>query len=196
MSRAPQQRSIATKASLLKAAHDIVVASSFTDMRVEEVVLRAGVAKGTFFSHFKDKDAIMVALIGEDLATVTDQMRAAPAPTDAATMVDALAPLIAIIGAERTVFEIVVRHSGAMSITDIGPIGQNFIDQVHLFAGWIAPLQGTIYRTDVAPELLAEGIQAFVIQCIAMNFCLVESETPLADRLRAYLVPWLSAPKS
>lgn len=196
MSRAPQQRSISTKASLLKAARDIVVASSFTDMRVEEVVLRAGVAKGTFFSHFKDKDAIMVALIGEDLATVMDLMRAAPAPTDAATMVDALAPLIAIIGAERTVFEIVVRHSGAMSITDIGPIGQNFIDQVHLFAGWIAPLQGTIYRTDVAPELLAEGIQAFVIQCIAMNFCLVESETPLADRLRAYLVPWLSAPKS
>ena len=196
MSRAPQQRRVATHGRLLQAARDIVAASSFADMRVEEVVLRAGVAKGTFFSHFKDKDALMVALIGETLATVMDDMRTAPAPTDAVTLVTSLSPLIAVMGAERTVFDVAMRNSGALAIEDIGPIAQNFIDQIHLFAEWIAPLQGTTFRNDVDAGLLAEGIQAFLVQCIALQFCMVESKVALDDRLLSYLTPWLTAPKA
>jgi len=196
MSRAPQQRRIATHASLLAAAREIVAASSYADMRVEEVVLRAGVAKGTFFSHFKDKDALMVVLIGEALERAMAELTAAPAPTNVQNLVATLAPLIDMMGAERTVFDVVVRNSGAMAIEELGPIAQNFADQIALFVRWIAPLQGTAYRTDVDPALLGEGIQAFLIQCIAMNFCLVESQMALEDRLLSYLTPWLTVPQT
>lgn len=194
MSRAPQQRRIATHARLLDAAREIVADSSYGAMRVEEVVLRAGVAKGTFFAHFKDKDALMVALIGEDLERAMAELRA-ETPQDAQGIVTALAPLIAAVGSEQAVFDVVLRNSGAMTVEDLGPIAQNFLDQIHLFAAWIGPLQGRAYRSDVDPALLGEGIQAFLIQCIAMTFCMVESETPLDARLLAYLDPWLSAPK-
>jgi len=196
MSRAPQKRRLATNARLLQATRDIVAASSFADMRVEEVVLKAGVAIGTFFSHFKDKDAVMVALVGEDLTAVMDDMKAAPPPTDVPSMVVALAPLVGEIGKERAVFDLIMRHSGAMAVTDIGPIAQNFVDQIHLFAGWIAPQQGKAFRGDTSAALLAEGIQAFLVQCIAMTFCMVESQTAFEDRLRSYLDPWLSPPKA
>lgn len=195
MSRAPQQRRLATNARLLDAARAIVAASSYADMRVEEVVLKAGVAKGTFFSHFKDKDAIMVALIGEDLERAMREMHAKPAPESVADLVDALAPLIAIMAADRVAFDVVVRNSGAMAVEALGPIAQNFVDQVTLFVAWIMPLQGRVFRADVDAALLGEGIQAFLIQCIAMNFCLVENQTPLEDRLTAYLTPWLIAPQ-
>ena len=195
MSRAPQQRRLATNARLLDAARAIVATSSYADMRVEEVVLKAGVAKGTFFSHFKDKDAIMVVLIGEDLERAMNEMHAAPRPENVTDLVDALAPLIAIMGSDRVAFDVVVRNSGAMAVEVLGPIAQNFVDQVTLFAAWIAPLQGQIFRADVDAALLGEGIQAFLIQCIAMNFCLVESQTALEDRLLSYLTPWLIAPR-
>lgn len=196
MSRAPQQRRIATHTRLLAAAREIVAASSYADMRVEEVVLRAGVAKGTFFSHFKDKDALMVVLIGEELERVMAELAAAPAPTDVQSLIATLAPLIDMMGAERTVFDVVVRNSGAMAIEELGPIAQNFVDQITLFVRWIAPLQGTAFRTDVDPALLGEGIQAFLIQCIAMNFCLVESQMALEERLLSYLTPWLTVPQT
>ena len=195
MSRAPQKRRIATHTRLLEAARDIVATSSYADMRVEEVVLRAGVAKGTFFSHFKDKDAVLAALIGEDLSRVMDDLAAVPQPRNVKDLVAALSPLIAAMGAERTVFDVVVRYSGAMAVEEIGPIATVFVDQIELFARWIRPLQGTVYRADTDAELLAEGIQAFLVQCIAMDFCLVESTTPLEERLLSYLVPWLSAPR-
>ncbi|MEL6570010.1 MAG: TetR/AcrR family transcriptional regulator [Pseudomonadota bacterium] len=196
MSRAPQQRRIATHARLLDSAREIVAASSYAEMRVEEVVLRAGVAKGTFFSHFKDKDALLVVLIGEELERVMSDLVVAPPPEDIESLVAALAPLVAAMGSERTVFDIVVRNSGAMAIEEIGPIAQNFGDQIALFVRWIAPLQGTAFRSDADPALLGEGIQAFLVQCIAMNFCLVESQMALEERLLSYLTPWLSAPQA
>ncbi|MEL6641598.1 MAG: TetR/AcrR family transcriptional regulator [Pseudomonadota bacterium] len=196
MSRAPQQRRIATHARLLGSAREIVAASSYAEMRVEEVVLRAGVAKGTFFAHFKDKDALLVVLIGEELERVMTDLVEAPPPEEIESLVTALAPLVSAMGSERTVFDFVVRNSGAMAIEEIGPIAQNFGDQIALFVRWITPLQGTAFRSDVDPALLGEGIQAFLVQCIAMNFCLVESQVALEERLLSYLTPWLSAPQA
>ena len=194
MSRAPQQRRIATHSRLIAAAKEIVAGSSFADMRVEEVVLKAGVAKGTFFAHFKDKDALMEDLIGADLEAAIAAMRAAPAPQDVNGFTQALAPLSAVMGKERVVFDVILRRSGALADQDFGPIAQNFVDQIMLMAEWIAPLQGRTLRDDTDAALLAEGVQAFVVQTIAMSFCAVESAVPSPDRLQAYLTPWLGLP--
>ena len=193
MSRAPQKRRLETRARLLAAASELVGEGGFDALRVEEVVLRAGVAKGTFFSHFGDKDALMAEMIGERLASVMDDLKAALPPKDAAGMADALDPLIEEMASERVVFDIVLRYSGAAGVTDIGPIAQNFIDQVYLFVAWVTPLRGVSIRDDVDVMLQAEGIQAFLLQAIALSYCAVEGQVDRRARLRTYLDAWLTA---
>ncbi|MFD1342183.1 TetR/AcrR family transcriptional regulator [Litorisediminicola beolgyonensis] len=192
MTRAPQARRQRTHDRLIAAAREIAAAEGYAAMRVEEVVLRAGVAKGTFFSHFADKDALLAVLIGEDLAQAMVEIARAPVPTTARGIADALSPLISVMSAERTVFDVVLRYSGAAAIEEIGPIAQNFLDQIHLLAGWISPLQGHTLRGDVPAELLAEGVQAFLIQSIAMSYCAVEGQVDRSERLRGYLEVWLA----
>lgn len=194
MSRAPQKRRLETHARLLEAAKAIVADNSFAAMRVDEVVLKAGVAKGTFFAHFKDKDALMEALVAEDLAAAMVTMQSSALPDSVDAFVNAVSPLMCVFGSERIVFDLIMRHSGALALDEIGPIAQNFIDQIGLFATWIAPGQGQIFRADAPPDLLAEGVQAFLVQAVALSFCAVESRIPVPDRLRSYLAVWLAAP--
>ncbi|MCJ8335947.1 MAG: TetR/AcrR family transcriptional regulator, partial [Epibacterium sp.] len=47
MSRAPQKRRLETRAKLLEVAGEIVSEQGYSGLRVEDVVARAGVAKGT-----------------------------------------------------------------------------------------------------------------------------------------------------
>ena len=192
MSRAPQKRKTETRQRLVSAAQAIVARSTLADMRVEDVVRDAQVAKGTFFSHFGDKDALMAELIGADLNDAMDRMRAASAPIDAETLCAALRPLVDVIASERIIFDVVIRYSGAAAITEIGPIAQNFIDQVYLMIDWIAPLQGHRIRADVPAPVLAEGVQAFLIQAVAMSFCAVEGQIGTHERLQTYLMAWLT----
>ena len=65
MRKAVQQRTLDTRARLTAVAHELVTDKGFEALRIEEVVAGAGVAKGTFFAHFKDKDELMDLLIGE-----------------------------------------------------------------------------------------------------------------------------------
>lgn len=190
--RAPQKRRIATRDRLLQAADEIVADEGMEALRVEEVVLRAGVAKGTFFSHFGDKDGLLAVLIGARLEAATDRLRAAPRPTTPEEIAAALGPLMKEMARERIVFDVVLRYSGAAAVTEVGPIAQNFIDQIELLIGWIEPLRGRAIRDDIDTGLLAEGVQAFLIQAIALSFCAIEGCIDREERLRTYLDAWLS----
>ncbi|MDG1459070.1 MAG: TetR/AcrR family transcriptional regulator, partial [Pseudoprimorskyibacter sp.] len=47
------------------------------------------------------------------------------------------------------------------------------------------------FRKDQPALLLAEGVQAFVVQSMALNFCAINSDTSLQSRLLLYLDAWL-----
>jgi len=188
MRRAPQKRTLETRAKLVAAAQAIVSESSYTELRTEEVVQRAGVAKGTFFAHFKDKDALMDQLIGARINDCLDQIEARPAPGTIDELITALMPLVDLMRCERYVFDVILRLSGAAAIEEIGPIAQTFERQVIVMAGWLA--QGP-FRTDISPQLMAEGVQAFYIQAMALNFCAINQVVPVEERMREYLQAWL-----
>ena len=61
-------------------------------------------------------------------------------------------------------------------------------DRALVIAGWLA--KGP-FRTDISPQLMAEGVQAFYVQAIALNFCAINQAVPVEDRLREYLQAWL-----
>lgn len=188
-----QPRTLKTRARLIEAATDIVAESNFTELRVEEVVRRAGVAKGTFFAHFKDKDALLDRMIGEIIDQHLDQISAQDTPKTIDQILDTLTPLMRFMGSERAVFDVILRYSGAASVEEIGPIAATFERFIHVLADWF--VDGP-FRQDADPATLAEGVQAFVFQALALNFCALNNHRPVRDRLRPYLELWLNPAKT
>lgn len=190
--RAPQKRRLETRQRLIETAKTLVARDGYAALRVEDVVAGAQVAKGTFFSHFSDKDRLMALLIGQELERVLGEIAAGPPPADAPDFATKLAPLMAYMGQDRVVFDVVLRFSGATVIETTELISLNFLHQVELLATWIKNAQGTTIRDDVDAMLLAEGVQAFMIQAIALEFCALHNSNAAQDRLAPYLGPWLS----
>lgn len=188
MARAVQQRTLKTRARLTGAARQIITECGYEGLRIEEVVKRAGVAKGTFFAHFHDKDALMDILIGAEIDSYLDRIEACSPPRTIDDLLDALLPLLEFMSCERYVFDVILRHSGAAACDAIGPIAETFARHDAVVAEWLA--DGP-FRSDVSPDLLAQGIQAFSVQSIALNFCAINNTVPLRTRLSEYLAAWL-----
>lgn len=188
MARAIQKRTLQTRARLLTAAEEIIAENGFEALRVEEVVLRAGTAKGTFFAHFRDKDAMMDLIIGPRMDALLDEMARGTSPETVASMVETLMPLADLMTCERYVFDVILRYSGAARIEEIGPIASTFGRMIEVFAIWC---QDGRFRDDISADLQAEGIQAFLLQALAANFCALHNATGTRERLLPYLSAWL-----
>ena len=188
MSRAPQKRTLETRARLIAAAEEVIDEQGFEAMRVEEVVLRAGTAKGTFFAHFRDKDALMERIIGARMDALLDEMEVRPAPKNVEALADAITPLCGFMTSERYVFDLIMRYSGATAIEEIGPIAATFGRQVEIFETW---LTAHPFRRDIPADVAAEGVHAFMLQAMATGFCALHNARSFRDRLMPYLSAWL-----
>ena len=189
MARAIQKRTLETRARLIAAAEAIIAEVGFEALRVEEVVLRAGTSKGTFFVHFKDKDTLMDLIIGPRIDKHLDALQEGPAPRTVEDMAEALMPLCDFMTCERYVFDVILRYSGAAAVEEIGPIAATFGRQIEVFAGWLTAAR---IRHDVPVDLQAEGVQAFMIQAMAAQFCALHKAQSIRDRLVPYLRAWLA----
>jgi len=188
MKKAVQKRTLATRAKLIESAWKIISSKGYGALRVEEVVQDAAVAKGTFFAHFPDKDALMEIIIGSEIDTHLDALERQTPPENTDDFIRYLQPLMLFMTSERYVFDVILRHSGAAAKEEIGPIAQTFDRQVRVLAQW---LSDGPYRKDVPAMILAEGIQAFAIQCMALHFCAINNELPIQKRMKLYLDAWL-----
>src|SRR4051795_5515403 len=73
------ERAAERRQAIMDAALDEFIARGFTAARLDDVAKRAGVAKGTIYLHFKDKEALFQELIREALVPLIGRL-AAPAP--------------------------------------------------------------------------------------------------------------------
>ncbi|OPF65587.1 TetR/AcrR family transcriptional regulator [Hydrogenophaga sp. H7] len=188
MRKAVQQRTLETRARLTEVAQALVTEKGFEALRIDEVVQRAGVAKGTFFAHFNDKDELMDLLIGERINAQLDRMSAAAPPRNAEQLARRLMPLLELMASERYVFDVILRRSGAAAMEEIGPIATTFERMGQVWGPWLATGD---FRRDVSVELLVEGLQALVVQTLALHFCALHQHKPMKDRLLPYLRAWL-----
>lgn len=188
MAKAVQKRTLQTRARLLSMAGDLVKTCGYEGLRVEEIVLGASVAKGTFFAHFRDKDALMEILIGAEMDSSLDQAEAGPVPVSIPGMISAMRPYHQCMMQERYVFDLILRYSGAAAIAEIGPIANTLGRYVYLVEEWV---KAGSYRTDISPELIAEGVQGFAIQSMSLQFCALHESTAFEDRLKIYWDAWM-----
>ena len=188
MRKAVQQRTLETRARLTEVAQALVTEKGFEALRIDEVVQRAGVAKGTFFAHFTDKDELMDLLIGERINAQIDRLAAATPPRTADQLARRLMPLLELMASERYVFDVILRRSGAAAMEEIGPIATTFERMGQVCGPWLATGE---FRKDVPVDLLVEGVQALLIQTLALHFCALHQHKPMKDRLLPYLRAWL-----
>src|SRR5215468_7883979 len=57
------ERAAERRAAIVEAAFDEFVARGFAATRIEDIAQRAGVAKGTIYLHFKDKESMFEELV-------------------------------------------------------------------------------------------------------------------------------------
>jgi AcrR family transcriptional regulator len=86
------EKSAARRAAILAAALDEFAAQGFAATRLDDVARRAGVAKGTIYLHFRDKEALFQELVRSVLSPLVGMLE---------TIAQADAPLRAL--AERIV---------------------------------------------------------------------------------------------
>ena len=88
-------RSANTKARLFEAALQLISEQGFAGTTVDEIVERAGVAKGTVYYHFKSKSELVEAVIASELEPLAERFALA-----ARSSADPLAQVMAIVRAE------------------------------------------------------------------------------------------------
>jgi AcrR family transcriptional regulator len=72
------ERAAERRAAIIEAALDEFISRGFTATRLDDVAKRAGVAKGTIYLHFKDKESMFEELIRTALVPLIGRMTAPP----------------------------------------------------------------------------------------------------------------------
>jgi AcrR family transcriptional regulator len=72
------ERAAGRRQAIVEAALDEFIARGFTATRLDDVARRAGVAKGTIYLHFKDKEALFEELIRTAIVPVVDRLTTPP----------------------------------------------------------------------------------------------------------------------
>jgi AcrR family transcriptional regulator len=82
------ERAAERRAAIVEAAMEEFVARGFAATRLDDIARRAGVAKGTIYLHFKDKESMFEELIRTAIVPLVGPLQAPPPPN--ASIRDAL----------------------------------------------------------------------------------------------------------
>jgi len=72
-----QEKRARTRAALVAAAKSLFALRSIESVTVDEIIVAAGLAKGTFYTHFEDLDALTAAVADELVAAFDELMQPA-----------------------------------------------------------------------------------------------------------------------
>lgn len=194
MTRKVQARTLATRDRLLAAGREVLATGGMAGLRTEEVVLRAGTAKGTFFAHFPDRDHFLAALLAESLASAFAQITA---PTDAGSLQQVLDLVFAHFAADPESVALLARFSGPAGV-GLG-LDLMICAVIDRLAEGLARMQAQgLVANQTAPAVLAEALMALVFHAAASAQCPVlgdraavrqRSETLLRQMTGALLWP-------
>jgi AcrR family transcriptional regulator len=183
MTRKLQARTLATRDRLMAAGREVLAVSGLAGLRTEEVVLRAGTAKGTFFAHFPDRDHFLAALLAERLTAEFADLRA---PDDRNGLLALLERLYEAFAADAETVALLARFSGPAGVG----LGMDLMicGLIERLAEGIAGMQvRDQIGNPAAPDLLAEAAMALVFHAAASAQCPAHGQQEAA-RARAKLL--------
>jgi AcrR family transcriptional regulator len=175
-------RSDATKKKLFDAAMELIGERGFTDASVDEIVERAGVAKGTVYYHFAGKAELVEALIADRFAPLAEAFREAAAS-------NADDPRGAIEAIVRAELEFLSEHSSfsKLLLTEMWREDRVWRDTLVLARKALFSVisdvvrQGVAsgeFRSDVDPEFAASALFGMTAT-VALDWLAFEPNKPL-----------------
>jgi AcrR family transcriptional regulator len=178
--RKVQARTVATRDRLLAAGREIVATGGMAALRTDEVVLRAGVAKGTFFAHFADRDQFMAALLAERLTT---DFAGLAAPVDRSDLTRILGQVFTAFAEDADTVALLARFSGPAG-EGLG-LDQTICGLVERLAEGLGAMQARgLVANPAPPGVLAEALVAQVFHASASAQCASQGDRS-AVRARA-----------
>lgn len=159
-----QARAERTRAALLRGAREVFEERGFLDAKISEICDRAGVAYGSFYTHFADKDAIFAELVDEMLRGLLSVMRAEPLDGDGPEARIARANRAYLRAYRRNarlmaVFEQVATFSPAMRETYLRAWGVFYDRQERAIRGW---QEAGLVPADVDPRTAAVALATMI----------------------------------
>lgn len=193
-----QKRSYETRASILEAARKLTTGRSFDDVSTESIAKESGVAKGTIFAHFGDKNGLLSFLVAERIQAIVDGWNEAPA--DPGNHQDHLVlqsmKLINLLSTDRTILQIYLDFSGATSHKTseqfLAALDALETKLLSFLEDW-NKTSSEVIRTDLTPADLAAGISAFVTTAAIYRSCgKIDSDAECRMLLERQFQAWLS----
>ena len=168
-------RAARTRAALVSAGFDLLAEKPIDAIPIDEVVVKAGVAKGSFFNHFADKQAFAEAIATEVRLELEDQI--ARANADVADPVERIAggmrvgAAFALGNPKRTV---VLLRSHGSSTARTHPLNK----------GVLGDFESACARGLLRPEAKDSGVLYWLGLCQALMANLVERRFDEAEASR------------
>lgn len=169
---APSPRAARTRAALIAAGFDLLVERPIDAIPIDDVVARAGVAKGSFFNHFTDKQAFAEAIAKEvrleveELVTRANEGIVDPVERIAGGM--RVAAEFALTQPKRT--RVLLRSQGS-STARAHPLNRGLRDDI----------EAAIAQGLLRPEATESGMLYWLGLCQAIMTNIVERKPSEAD---------------
>jgi AcrR family transcriptional regulator len=172
-----------TRDRLFEAAVALIGERGYTGTTVDEIVERAGVAKGTVYYHFKSKAELFSALLDDGLERLATSFRAATADT-----ADATAALRALVHAELTYIQQYQAFS-KLVMSEMWRLDRDWRDAIgKLRVHYGSVLAATIergmrsgeFRADLDAQLTASALFG-IVATAALDWLVFDRERRLAD---------------
>lgn len=179
--------------AILETAADLFGEFGYNAVRMEDIAARAGVAKGTLYIYFKNKDDLFLALILQRMTHLLQQIReqasAAPSPRQKLRIV--VHECIEYFSSQPHIFAVIEKldHTGSESqVEALRASRQRFLD---FTASIVTELHLTGQTTNVEPVLAAR------ILCSMMREMLFQppaDTSHLADQIVHFFLHGISNP--
>ena len=174
--------------AILEAAEELIATNGLTGAPLAQIARRAGVAVGTLYNYFADRDALIAALFELRRASLRPQLRAALEHAGAGTFEERLRRflrhLFAVFEANRRFIKVAIetehlRPSPSTTAQDLTAAIRELVDAGRR-AGAI-----TAERAELLPLVIGGAMRAIVHQRIAANAALSPAD---ADALVTLLL--------
>jgi AcrR family transcriptional regulator len=178
--------------AILQAAEEEFSAEGLHTARMERIAARAGVAVGTLYNHFKDKDALLKALLAsrreELLARLDATLKSTMRSPFRERLEGFLRALLEHFEAHRTYFAVVVQaeHARVAQMPTVvgspSPTLREVLQRIELLVK--SGLQEKALRSD-QPELLPALLLGMVRTVLLMELFYAPKQSPLHEQAGA-----------
>lgn len=184
--RNPSPRAARTRAALVAAGFDLLAERPIDAIPIDDLVAKAGVAKGSFFNHFADKHAFAAAIAAEVRGEIELRVSAANhGVTD---------PVARIAGGMRVAAEFALTQPKRATVM-FRSHGSSLAQHNPLNRGLRQDLEAAAAQGLIRPEASATGVLYWLGLCHALMLAIVEDTMPPRDaeeRLHDMLVMGLT----